>query len=265
MLNFENFYQEPESVAGMAADGNFVPFLQVLRNVSSGKLSAASGKELCNILECCVNVCCPLVAAAASSSDADCRAQLVEMISTLSSSAKLPTSKAPVDFFSDVLLSSEESVAAAALRHLPAFVLRCPAASNRDWVALLRRRLEADDTSIGIKALIPRTLAHLVCAICAVQLCGSDTERAVKCEVLPSMGSCDPVEHFVAKQGLYSESHGAGAGAQKGAGERPARVAHEAPMGVWCCGDRCAARYGSAAHNQTLALPFGRISQKSAL
>ena len=250
---------QPGAIAKMAANGNFMLWLEALRNLSRfNKTTPAINQQMSNIMGGCIEVCAPLVAGAASGSNHQSRAMLVEMVSTLSSSTRLPTSTVPIDFFREVLQSSDDIVASAGLRHLPAFVLRCPAAAAcaKDWVSLLHSRLETSSTSSGIKKLIPRTLAHLLCGVCALQSCNGDAERAIKCEVLPSMDACDPVEQFAAKQGLFSQLHGAGSVAVRGIEEIVEREAHQGPKGVWCCGDRCGMRYGSAQHGSTLPLPF---------
>jgi hypothetical protein len=246
-------------IADMASSGDLVLLLQALRMSSGFKLNSASTAQLCSLLERCILVCTP--AGAATGTEAARRELLLEMISTLSSSCRLPASQAPVDFFFAMLRSSDEGIFTAALRHLPALILRCPgaAASVKDIVSLLRTYLQAPETSSTIKAQIPAVMARLLCAICAIQSVDGDTDRAVRCEAPAGMASCDPVENFRTRQSSFSE---ASARNFEDGSLLPGRsVLHEAPgREIWCCGDVCAARYGSAAAENTLPVPF--LSQR---
>ena len=241
---------QTNAVAKIAADGNLVLFLQSLCACCNSKVSTQFSAQLCSIIEGCIAVCSPLLAVTSADMDEKCRSQLIHMIKVLSSSARLPTSNAPTQFFFEVLRSSDETIAIAAMKYLPGFVLRCPAAAARanDWITVLHQRLEAASTTITMKILIPRTLSHLVCAVCALQSCSGDMEKAIRCEVQATQDAYDPIEHFVAKQSLFSDP-------RAGGGDRQTCTI-DAHRGVWCCNDRCGARYGSVAQNHHLPLPF---------
>ena len=245
------------AVNNMASGSNFLPFLRALHTCCRCKLPGEKATRICDVIEECVKVCAPLVTKGAACTD-DCRAQLIEMLSTLSSSNRLPTNGVANLFFVNTVQSADKAVAAAAVRDLPAFLLRSPASTRyaEEWVPLLSKLLAADDTSLEIKMLIPQTMAHLLCAVCALQSCGGETEKAIKCEVTPSHGTCDPIEHFVAKQSLFSESQSGGCRSKRCCGDDFANAAHEQAKAIWCCGDRCAARYGSAASDKILPMPF---------
>ena len=243
--------------AYMASGSNFLPFLRALHTCCSCKLPGDVATRIGAVIEDCVKVCGPLVSKGASCND-DSRAQVIELLSTLSSSNRLPANNVAMDFFVVAVQSADNVIAAAAVRDLPTFLLRSPASARQagSCISLLSKLLDADGTSLEIKLLIPRAMAHFLCAVCALQSCGSEPEKAIKCEAVPSHGTCDPIEHFVAKQSLFSESQGGGCRSKKCCGDDVATVAQGKAKAIWCCADRCAARYGSAASGKALPLPF---------
>jgi hypothetical protein len=245
------------AVNHMASGSNFLPFLRALHTCCSCKLPGDVATRIGAVIQDCVKVCGPLVSKGASCND-DSRAQVIEMLSTLSSSNRLPANNVAMDFFVSAVQSADNAIAAAAVRDLPTFLLRSPASARQagSCISLLGKLLDADGTSLEIKVLIPQAMAHLLCAVCALQSCGSEPEKAIKCEAVPSHGTCDPVEHFVAKQSLFSESQGGGCRSKKCCGDDIATVAQGKAKAIWCCADRYAARYGSAASEKAPPLPF---------
>ena len=245
-----------DAIDKMSSNGNLVLLLQALRIYSGCKLTDRSDQFL-TLVGHCIAVCTPLVSS--SSVENSCSEQLLEMITTLGTSTRPLTSEAPVELFQEILRSFDGIVFAAALEQLPCFILRCPTAAScmQDWVSLLQNRFQASESSSAIKAQIVSTLAHLLCAFCAMQSLDDDTEKAIKCEAPAGLASSDPVENFRAKQFSYSEASG------RVTGEDPASSALERRHGreIWCCIDICAARYGSAATECTL--PFPNLSQRS--